>query len=132
MLMAEDTTSMAAAEADLLQGLTEFSAQMAVNWEETSSGSSYFLGESFSAVDIALAPWYQRILSVSSTYCDFSFPTKHVEFDRLRTWYESVRQRQSFAVTCASEERLVKNYEGYANNTASSDVARRFRKKSCL
>lgn len=44
----------------------------------------FFLGDIFSLVDIALAPFWQRFLVVGGHYRGLQFPDKEPEFRRLR------------------------------------------------
>ena len=44
-------------------------------------------------------------------------------FDRLRAWHEACRHRPSVRATLADESKLVANYDGYADNSATSAVA---------
>jgi len=82
----------------------------------------FFLGQQFSAVDISLAPFWQRILWVGQRYRDLSLP-KDAAFDRLNQWWAAVSQRPSVANTLVGKERLISSYNQYASNVATSDFA---------
>lgn len=47
----------------------------------------FFLGETFSLVDVALAPFWQRFLVVGGHYRGLQFPDKDPDFRRLRVRY---------------------------------------------
>lgn len=83
----------------------------------------YFLGSQFSAVDIALAPFWQRILWVGKHYRNLQLPSDDPAFQRLDIWWKAVSQRPSIANTMVGKERLISSYKQYANNVATSDFA---------
>jgi hypothetical protein len=45
------------------------------------------MGKTMGYMDIVLAPWWQRTLSVSKYYRDFEVPTS---YKRLYHWYSAV------------------------------------------
>ena len=119
MLMAQEEPGRQDAKDALLLGLKEWSSAM-------SGEGPFFLGSEFSFADIAVGPWFQRILTVSKAYRDFHIPTT-TEYARLWTWWAAVKVRESFAHTIVDEERLVQNYSGYADNSATSTEAKKHR-----
>jgi len=86
---------------------------------------AFFFGDQFSLVDICVAPWWERALSVGATYRGVAFP-EGAPYDRLRLWYKALLARPSFARTIVDQQRLVNNYSGYADGTATSTVAKEF------
>ena len=82
----------------------------------------FFLGSAFSAVDIALAPFWQRILWVGGHYRNLKLP-KDAAFERLNLWWQAVMHRPSVANTFVGKERLISSYRQYAFNVATSDLA---------
>jgi glutathione S-transferase len=125
MLMAPVQTDRDAAKISLSEGLKEWARQMA-----PAEQGPYFMGAEFSYVDVVIAPWWQRIQSVSKAYRDYEIPrTGCDEFIRLHIWYDAVRERPSYAATVVDVNELVKNYSGYADNSATSDAAGKFRGK---
>lgn len=119
MLMAKDTTGRDAAKAQILAGLTQ--------WAQACDDSGpYFLGSRFSNADLWLFPWYERLVTVGAAYRGFEEP-RTPEFERLDVWFRAVRARPAVARTLADREQLVLNYSGYADSSATSDVAVRFR-----
>lgn len=82
----------------------------------------FFLGAQFSGVDIALAPFYQRVLWVGGHYRGLELPTD-AAFQRLDRWWQAVSQRPSVANTLVGKERLISSYRQYAKNEATSDFA---------
>jgi glutathione S-transferase len=92
------------------------------------SGGPFFLGDRFSMVDVAFAPFWQRMLWVGSHYIGLKFPAEPA-FDRLHKWWNATSKRPSVAATFVCKERLIASYSDYARNTATSDVARTLQKK---
>uniref|UniRef100_A0A7S4C6T0 Glutathione transferase n=1 Tax=Chrysotila carterae TaxID=13221 RepID=A0A7S4C6T0_CHRCT len=119
MLMARDDKGRTDARQAALAGMEEFSAAM-------SEDGPFFAGQSFSLVDIALFPWYERFLTVGAAYRGFQTP-KTPAFERLNKWHAAVRARPSVSRTLADPKRLIENYAGYADNSATSDAANKFR-----
>ena len=81
---------------------------------------------------------YDRIQTVSKAYRDFSIPSSafssssssssfEKEFGRLHRWFAACQGTPSYAVTVVDNQRLIDNYIGYANNSATSDAATKFR-----
>lgn len=90
---------------------------------KSKSRGPYFLGNDLSAVDIALAPFWQRFLWVGGHYRGLTFPENDPAFDRLQQWWEAVSVRPSIQATLVCKERLVATYADYANNVGTSDFA---------
>jgi glutathione S-transferase len=86
----------------------------------------YFNGAHFSLVDVALAPFWQRIEPVGGKYFGLKLPREEPEFQRLDQWWEAVRTRPSVAATIVCEARLVSTYSDYAKGRATSDAARNY------
>eukprot|EP00540_Astrosyne_radiata_P023002 CAMPEP_0116833474 /NCGR_PEP_ID=MMETSP0418-20121206/6457_1 /TAXON_ID=1158023 /ORGANISM="Astrosyne radiata, Strain 13vi08-1A" /LENGTH=287 /DNA_ID=CAMNT_0004462929 /DNA_START=725 /DNA_END=1588 /DNA_ORIENTATION=+ len=87
-------------------------------------GGPYFLGDSFSIVDVALAPFWQRMIWVGGHYMGLEFPKDEPAFDRLRRWWEATSTRPSVAATMVCKERLIASYTDYSKNVATSDFAK--------
>ena len=92
--------------------------------DEEDGGGDYFDGNRFSLVDVALAPLWQRILTVGPEFFDLTLPKDEPEFQRLDKWWRAVKARPSVANTIVSEPRLVSTYMDYARNVATSDAAK--------
>ena len=82
----------------------------------------FFLGSQFSAVDIALAPFWQRIHWVGTHYRKLKLP-KDAAFERLDLWWQAVAGRSSVRNTFVGKDRLIASYRQYAFNVATSDFA---------
>ena len=119
MLMATDDEARAAAKTQILSGLTEFARACDAN-------GPYFMGERFGTADLWLFPWYERLVTVGAAYRGFEAPNT-AEFARLEEWHAAVRARPSVVRTLADADELIANYSGYADNSATSDAAVRFR-----
>jgi glutathione S-transferase len=89
-------------------------------------GGDYFDGGRFSLVDVALAPFWQRILAVGRDFFGLTFPMEEPEFQRLEKWWKAVKARPSVANTIVCEPRLVSTYSDYARNVATSDAAKNY------
>lgn len=87
----------------------------------------FFLGDRFSLVDVALAPFWQRFIWVGGHYFGLEFPNDE-SFARLERWWEATSKRPSVAATIVCKARLIASYVQYANNEATSDFAKHFRK----
>ena len=82
----------------------------------------YFLGQKFSLVDVAFAPFWQRMLWVGGHYFGLEFPDEP-NFDRIHMWWEACKQRASVKNTFFCKDRLVASYADYDRNVATSDFA---------
>lgn len=82
----------------------------------------YFLGQQFSLVDVAFAPFWQRMLWVGGHYIGLEFPDEP-EFARIHVWWEACKQRESVKSTLVCKERLVASYDDYHRNVGTSDFA---------
>lgn len=91
-----------------------------------SDDGAFFNGKSFSLVDVALTPFWQRIRTVGPYYFGLTFPMEEPEFLRLDRWWKAVEARPSVAATIVCEPRLVSSYADYSKNTATSDAARNY------
>lgn len=101
--------------------LSKVSLEALMNRLKLSPGP-FFLGAQFSAVDVALAPFWQRILWVGSYYRNLVLP-QDAAFERLDMWWQAVSKRPSVANTLVGKERLISSYRQYAVNVATSDLA---------
>ena len=93
-------------------------------------GGPFFTGARFTAADIALCPWWpQRLEWIAGAYRAFELPEGALEYAPLRVFAEAVRARPAVQRTLVSRERLVRNYTNYADGSASSAVAKAFRRE---
>ena len=86
----------------------------------------YVFGNEFTAVDVAFAPFWQRIRLVGKHYrgIDVAAMAKEdASIARLEAWWHAVRERPSVKATFVCEERLLASYNDYATNKATSDFA---------
>jgi hypothetical protein len=64
--------------------------------------------------------------AVLREYRAFHVPQEQ-KYARLHQRWAVVSRREAFVATRVADDRLVANYSGYANNSATSEVARTFR-----
>lgn len=112
LLVARDEDQRQQARQALIEGLTEFEAAMAPEAE-----GPFFLGDDFSMADIALVPWWQRMVSVLRAYRKFD-PSVH---PRLQAWHEAVQARPSVRRTAVDPERLIEDHVGCADLRGTSE-----------
>mmetsp|Transcript_23838 Transcript_23838/g.27467 ORF Transcript_23838/g.27467 Transcript_23838/m.27467 type:complete len:294 (+) Transcript_23838:24-905(+) len=105
--------------------IEEFFKECRVLSNEMSNDGPYFNGKKFSMVDVALAPFWQRVLIVGPHYFDLNLP-KESEFQRLDIWWNAVSARPSVAATIVCEPRLISSYMDYYTDSATSDAARNY------
>lgn len=86
----------------------------------------YFDGNSFSLMDVTLAPFWQRILTVGPFYLGLTLPAEEPEFQRLDQWWKAVSKRPSVAATIVCESRLISTYSDYSQSIATSDAAQNY------
>lgn len=90
--------------------------------KEMSTEGPFFMGERFTMVDVALAPFWQRMIWVGGHYLDLEFPCDDY-FKRLNVWWRACASRPSIAATLVSKPRLIATYSDYYNNVGRSDFA---------
>jgi len=117
-LMAQVEEERSAALASILEAFTAIDAAMA-----PLEGGPFFLGAAFSAFDVVLWPHYQRCTTVLAERRQFEIPPS---LTRLHAWADATRVRPSIAATIVDTDRLVANYVGYADGTATSDAAKQY------
>lgn len=83
----------------------------------------YWLGESVSLVDLTFYPWFERWV-VLEHYRNLSLPA---ECTRLKRWQEAMQQRDCVKAIANPAELYIKEYEKYANNTATGITAQEMR-----
>jgi glutathione S-transferase len=117
---------MAQNEADTKKALEQYYTECRALSNAMSSSGPFFFGNRFSLVDVALAPFWQRMIWVGGHYMNLTFP-RDAEFSRLQQWWEAVSSRPSVAATFVCMERLISSYSQYSRNIATSDFAKSFR-----
>jgi len=111
---------------ECLSGLKELGTVVLKFDQENKSNNHFLFNGEFGLADIALAPWWQRLNVVAAHYRGWVLPEGR-EFNRLNQWYKAVLQVPGYNRTIVKPERLIKNYTGYADNSATSDAAKKFR-----
>ncbi|KAJ1458908.1 hypothetical protein M885DRAFT_511964 [Pelagophyceae sp. CCMP2097] len=118
LLMEQDASKVEEHRSELFANVAAFGAAMAPVEE-----GPFFLGAQFSLLEVAAAPFWQRILLVGSFYRGLHLPDGP-DFDRLRTWWAACEQHPAVANTLVCTARLISSYKDYATNTGTSDCAR--------
>ena len=91
---------------------------------QCNNSGPFFWGDRFSMVDVALAPFWQRMIWVGGHYCNLQFPDDDPDFQRLQVWWEACRSRPSVRATLVCQPRLIASYSDYVTNVATSDFAK--------
>jgi len=83
----------------------------------------FFLGEQFSLVDVALAPWVVRdyIIAENRDYRREDVPNGWKE------WADLLEQRESVRKTSSEKQYYAEIFQRYLNNTAQSEAAKAIR-----
>ena len=119
-LMAKD---MASSRRHLEQCFVECRA-LARAMQCNSKSGPFFWGDRFSMVDVALAPFWQRMIWVGGHYFKLKFPEDDPDFQRLQVWWKACMARPSVRATLVCKPRLIASYSDYATNVATSDFAK--------
>ncbi|CAJ1964112.1 unnamed protein product [Cylindrotheca closterium] len=114
-----------------------------MNEDLKASKGPYFCGEQFTMADIAIFPFFERLIILLGHYRGFVIPKK---LSHVHTWYKTIQQRPSVKVTTSdrnevsmstycfvAKERnkyLVEVYEPYAYN--EGDLAKKIGAESSL
>eukprot|EP00976_Prorocentrum_cordatum_P116704 1196200-Prorocentrum_minimum.AAC.4 len=122
ILMSQVPDEQDALKKALLEGLRASNELML----KSSTGGCFLGGQEFSLADAVLLPWWQRMLVVLPNYRDFAIP-ETPEYYRLHDWWRVCSSRDSFRRVRVSDQKLIANYAGYANNSATSWVAKTYR-----
>jgi len=108
------------AKQEYLKALRELSKA----YEDSSPEGPFFFGPQLSLVDISLAPWVPLRDFVLEHYKAFSIPWDDPELKRLAAFKAAVEESASVRKTLADPEKLLGTYKRYADNTATSEVAK--------
>jgi glutathione S-transferase len=125
-LTAQDSSVQSSCIQDFYQECRVLAQAMRHDDDDDNDGY-YFNGKDFSIVDVALAPFWQRFITVGKHYIGLELPVKdEPDFQRLDKWWKAVSARPSVAATLVCEARLIASYQDYAKNVATSDAARNY------
>ena len=140
MLVRRDEAEREAAAVELVDSICRFGAAMApcprIRGDETEpdresapAESAYFLGATFSAVDVAFAPWAYR-LYILEHFRAFDLRARASAagggvdaVDRFSCWMDATLARASVVATLADKRRLLDSYRRYADDVTNSQVA---------
>lgn len=92
----------------------------------------WFLGDRFSLVDVALAPWAKRLFlidhykpgGVGIPAKGQRAPGEEEVWVRWDRWFEAVAERESVRATWSDDEMYVQVYRRYAEDTTQSEVGK--------
>lgn len=103
------------------------------------SEGPWFLGSTFSMVDVCLAPWAVRLWLIDYyKHGGVGIPEKgaggddEVVWQRWREWFAAISERQSVVDTLSEKEKYVSVYKRYADDTTQSLVGQAIRKGEVL
>ncbi|KAJ7647721.1 glutathione-S-transferase [Roridomyces roridus] len=114
LLMAQETEKQDAALAELYEVLRRFSAQIK---------GPFFLGEHFSLVDIAIAPWITRDV-IAAEHRGYSREDVGAEW---KQYAEHVETRESVLRTKSNQDKYAQVYAPYLKDEAQSEAAKALR-----
>jgi glutathione S-transferase len=100
-----------------------------------STGGPWFLGSTFSLVDIMLAPWAKRLWLIDHYKPGgLGIPEEadrgHDQevWARWEMWYQAIINRDSVLATWSEDQDYIAVYKRYAENTTQSEVAKATRR----
>eukprot|EP00479_Gromia_sphaerica_P005313 TRINITY_DN16340_c0_g1_i1.p1 TRINITY_DN16340_c0_g1~~TRINITY_DN16340_c0_g1_i1.p1 ORF type:complete len:126 (+),score=32.61 TRINITY_DN16340_c0_g1_i1:355-732(+) len=111
MLVKQEKELQEQAKRDLLTGIREFTAAM-------DKAGPYFSGGIFGFVDIAFLPWALR-LYILKHFRGFELPESD-DLKRFQRWFEACKLRKGVQDTMPEDERLLHNYDRYADASTKS------------
>jgi glutathione S-transferase len=108
---------------------SEFAGHVRTFATELSPRGPWFLGDRFSLVDVALAPWAKRLFLIDHyKQGGVGLPTEGDSdaesriWAKWRVWLEAITQRESILDTSSDEDRFIEVYKRYADDTTQSLV----------
>jgi glutathione S-transferase len=111
---------------DFISKLTEFVKEMHPE-------GPFFMGKEFSLVDIAIAPWANRLWVFDHFKGGSGLPKEDEGGDddevwkRWRKWLKEVENRKSVKETLSEREHYLPIYQRYAEDRAQSEAAKAIR-----
>jgi len=110
---------------------SEFLDHLKTFIKEADPDGPFFLGPTFSMVDIALAPWLIRLWvfdhfktgGLGMPEAGEEGGQEHETWPRWRKWAAAVKERRSVQETTSARERYIPAYQRYAEDTTQSQVA---------
>lgn len=82
----------------------------------------FFCGKDIGNVDIAFIPWALRMF-ILKKYRNYQPTLDEFSNDRYQKWLDAVVTHPAVLATVQDDDKLLANYEKYANNTTNSLVA---------
>ncbi|KAJ9455424.1 putative glutathione S-transferase GSTU6 [Diplonema papillatum] len=102
---------------------------------EMGDSGPWFLGDTFSLVDVMLAPWAMRFFLIDHYKTGgFGLPEEgkggadEAVWARYRKWFAAIKERQSVKDTWSGDEAYIAAYKRYADDATQSQVAQATRK----
>ncbi|KAI1340772.1 glutathione S-transferase [Xylariaceae sp. FL0016] len=103
--------------------------------KEMDGSGPWFLGQTFSMVDIMLAPWAKRLFLIDhykpgglGVPAASHSEDDEVLWERWPKWFNAIVARQSVKDTWSDDEQYVQAYKRYAEDTTQSEVGQATRK----
>lgn len=103
--------------------------------DSNNTSGPWFLGDTFSLVDVILAPWAKRLFLIDHYKPGgLGIPAAGEAGDdervwaRWRKWFDAIVARQSVKDTWSDDDQYIAAYRRYAEDTTQSEVAQATRK----
>ncbi|OTA91511.1 hypothetical protein M434DRAFT_22394 [Hypoxylon sp. CO27-5] len=125
------------ARANFLGHIKTLVNEMLENESEGEESGPWFLGQTFSLVDVMLAPWAKRLFLIDHYKPGgLGIPAPGQAgndeggkvWARWRKWFDAITSRQSVKDTWSDDEQYIAAYRRYAEDTTQSEVAKATRK----
>ncbi|KAF9878792.1 glutathione S-transferase [Colletotrichum karsti] len=116
-------------EYNIEQARDEFLGNIKTFTKEFSSQGPWFLGQTFSLVDVMLAPWAMRLFLFDHYKPGgLGVPEEgdggedEAVWSRWRKWFDAVKERQSVQDTLSDRDAYIAVYKRYAEDKTNSEV----------
>ncbi|GJC89812.1 glutathione S-transferase omega-1 [Colletotrichum liriopes] len=116
-------------EYSIEQARDEFLGNIKTFTKEMDPEGPWFLGQTFSLVDVMLAPWAMRLFLFDHYKPGgLGLPTDGENEDdqrvwkRWRQWYNAIKERQSVKDTLSDSDAYIEVYKRYAEDKTNSEV----------
>ncbi|OLN87220.1 Glutathione S-transferase omega-1 [Colletotrichum chlorophyti] len=111
------------------QARGEFLGHIKTFAKDLDAHGPYFLGQTFSLVDIMLAPWAMRLFLIDhykpggvGIPAEGKGDEDEEVWKKWRRWYDAVKDRQSVKDTLSDRDAYIEVYQRYAEDKTNSEV----------